>query len=88
VILHAFQARLSSSPILKSMSPEVRQEMMAHSIDLAATPIPRAAEPQQVLQLKRAIDDSFLVAFRLAMWSCVGLAVLSSIMAARWIGES
>ena len=88
MILHAFQARLSSSPILKSMSPEVRQEMMAHSIDLAATPIPRAAEPQQVLQLKRAIDDSFLVAFRLAMWSCVGLAVLSSIMAARWIGES
>jgi len=61
--------------------------VLANSIDLAATPIPPAAEPQQVPQLKKVIDDSFLSAFCLVMWICAGLAVLSSIMAARWIGE-
>ena len=87
VILHAFQSGLASSSALKSAPREVREQVLANSIDLAATPIPPAAEPQQVPQLKKVIDDSFLSAFCLVMWICAGLAVLSSIMAARWIGE-
>jgi EmrB/QacA subfamily drug resistance transporter len=88
VILHAFQSGLASSRLLKSVSPDVREEVLANSIDLAATPIPPAVDPRQVPKLKQAIDDSFLVAFRLVMWICAGLAVLSSLVAARWIAPS
>lgn len=87
VALHAFRSSLEAAPILSEVSPAVRQEILAHTIDLAATPIPARAEPQQVPQLKEAIRTSFVFAFRLVLSICAGLAVLSALVAARWIGR-
>lgn len=85
VALHAFRASLANQPILRQVSPTVRQDLLAHSIDLAATQIPGSADPSQAQQLRDAVSASFISAFRLLMWICAGLSVLSAFVAARWI---
>lgn len=85
LMLHAFQSALDADPALTEVSPSVRAQIHAHAIDLAAIKIPAAADPGKVPELQRAVRSSFVRAFRVIMWICAGLAVLSSAVAARWI---
>jgi EmrB/QacA subfamily drug resistance transporter len=85
VALHAFRTGLLHQPILHEVSPEARQELLANSIDLGATKIPESTDPRQVSQLHDAVSASFISAFRLLMWICAALSVLSALVAARWI---
>jgi EmrB/QacA subfamily drug resistance transporter len=88
VTLQAFRSSLDARPILAEVSPGVRQQIQARVIDLAAIQIPAEADPKQVPELKRAVKNSFIFAFRLVMWISAGLAVLSSLVAARSIGAT
>jgi EmrB/QacA subfamily drug resistance transporter len=87
VALHAFRSTLSRQPIVNEVSPGIRQELLADSIDLAATQIPDAADPRQVPQLREAMSASFISAFRLLIWICAALSVLSALVAARWMAN-
>jgi EmrB/QacA subfamily drug resistance transporter len=85
IMLQTFRSTLDAKPILAEVSPGVRQQIRSHSIDLAATPVPPDAGPQEVPQLKQAVRESFISAFRMALWICAGLALLSAAVAARWM---
>jgi EmrB/QacA subfamily drug resistance transporter len=85
VLLQAFQSSLASRLSDARVPPDVRRELLANSIDLAAIPIPASADPSQVPALQNAVRASFVFAFRILMTICAGLALLSSFVAARWI---
>ncbi|HKD02584.1 MAG TPA: MFS transporter [Terriglobales bacterium] len=87
VILHAFRHQLDQQLANLGIAPAVRQQLDANSIKLAALEVPVDVAPAMQATLKAVIGRSFLLAFRLAAWICVVLAVASA-ACARWLIES
>jgi hypothetical protein len=72
------------------VSPEIRQQVLADSINLGATQVPPSANLDQVPAIQNAINLAFVFAFRMLMRVCIALSILSALVASRWIktGES
>ena len=87
VILHAFRHQLDRQLANLGIAPAVRQQLDADSIKLAALEVPVDVAPAMQAALKAVIGRSFVLAFRLAAWICVVLAVASA-ACARWLIES
>ena len=87
VILHAFRYQLDRQLANLGIAPAVRQQLDANSIRLAALEVPADVAPAMRATLRAVIGRSFLLAFRLAAWICVVLAVASA-ACARWLIES
>ncbi len=87
VLVHTFQSSLAQRLATEDIPTNLRVEMLANSIDLAATPVPPAVDPAQTARLQEAVMLSFVFAFRVLMWICASLASMSALVAASWIGK-
>jgi len=85
VMLNAFQSCLAKRLDQLNVTPEVRQQLLADSINLGATQVPPAANPSQIPAIQNAIDLSFIFAFRMVMRICIGLSAFGAIVAGCWI---
>jgi EmrB/QacA subfamily drug resistance transporter len=85
VLLHAFQSNLVKRLTEAHASSDIRREMLANSINLAATQIPSSADRLQIPELENAVSRSFVFAFRRFMGICSALSIVSALAAACWI---
>lgn len=65
-----------------NVRPAVVELLAEQRINLAAAAPPPTATPQEGQDLRVAINESFVVRFRPAMWVAAGLAVGSAFVAA------
>ncbi|MEK6288392.1 MAG: MFS transporter [Acidobacteriota bacterium] len=80
VILHAYSGEVDRRLALLRISPETRRSIDEQRVRLGATEIP-AVDDQTRVALKQAIDESFVLGFRVVMTAAVGLALASALSA-------
>ena len=68
-----------------AMPNEVRTELQSNEIKMADLAPPPSVEPQTAAAIREAIVASFVSSFRLMMWICSALALVSSVVAWRII---
>ncbi len=71
-----------------AMPNEVRTELQSNEIKMAALTPPDTVEPQTAAAIRVAIAASFVSSFRLMMWICFALALVSSAVAWRMIPQA
>jgi EmrB/QacA subfamily drug resistance transporter len=81
VVLAAFNSNLDGQLATLHLTPVVRHLIDAQRIKLAGIQIPAEVSGEAQVALKRAIDESFVSAFRLVALICAGLAVASGFSA-------
>jgi MFS family permease len=64
------------------LSPVAQQELEAEKVDLGGAEVPSGVGEETAEEIETAVDESFLAAFRLAMFIAAGLAVASAVAAA------
>jgi EmrB/QacA subfamily drug resistance transporter len=64
------------------LSPKAQQQLEAEKVDLGGAEVPSGVGRQTGAKIETAIEESFLDAFRLAMFIAAGLAVASAAAAA------
>jgi EmrB/QacA subfamily drug resistance transporter len=83
VILHAFNRELDHRLARVDIPPEVRLFIDEQRVRLAGAELPLGIDDQTRMALRQAIDESFVVGFRMVMAGAVGLALASALCA--WI---
>jgi EmrB/QacA subfamily drug resistance transporter len=81
VVLAVFNSNLDSHLATLHLTPSVRHLIDVQRIKLAGIQIPAEVSGEAQVALKRAIDESFVSAFRLVSLICAGLAVASALSA-------
>lgn len=76
---HHLSSRLASLPL----SPDARQQFDTQQTKLAAAEIPADLNDGVKDKLSQSLDESFVAGFRLVMYVCAGLALLSGLSA--WV---
>jgi hypothetical protein len=66
--------------------PEVRRSVDDQRVRLAGAELPPGIDDQTQVALRQAINESFVVGFRVVMMTAVGLALVSAICALIMIG--
>ncbi|HEX4654057.1 MAG TPA: MFS transporter [Candidatus Udaeobacter sp.] len=82
VMLHVFKASLDHRLIAANLPASATQSVQTQSTKLAAIDIPRDVEPGTQQLIRRAIDESFVSAFRWVMAIGAALAAASAVTAA------
>jgi hypothetical protein len=85
VVLAAFDRALDSRLATLALPPEAVQALDAQRARLAEAEIPAGLDPAAAAGLRRAIDESFLDGFRLAMFVCASLALGGALSALAFI---
>src|SRR4030095_16802857 len=83
VMLRAFDHRLVQDATVMNLTPEVRKELDAQQIKLAAIEVPEQLDTATRERIKRSIDESFVAGFRLVMGIGSGLALAGAAIA--WV---
>ena len=86
VVLHAFNRELDQRLARLTLVPEARRSIDEQRVRLAGAEIPSAVDDQTRIVLSQAINESFVVGFRVVMMTAVGLALVSAICALIMIG--
>jgi len=81
-IFFAFSSGLDARVEPLNLSPEARGQLEAEKVDLAGAEVPEGLSGQDAAAVERAVDESFLVGFRLSMYVAAGLALASAVAAA------
>jgi hypothetical protein len=66
---------------------EIRREMEAAKADLGAAEAPEGVDAGTAAQIEHAIEESFVAGFRTVMLVCVGLALVSALVAALLVDD-
>ena len=82
-----FSANLDARLDSMNLSGEIRSEMEAAKADLGAAEPPEGVDTGTAAQIERAIDESFVAAFRAVMLVSSGLALASALVAAVLVGN-
>ncbi len=85
VIVAAFSAHLNRRLSTLAISDDVRSQLQANEIRLAALKVSEGVDPATKAAIESAIAGSFVFSFRLIMLLCAGLAVMSAAVAWRMI---
>jgi EmrB/QacA subfamily drug resistance transporter len=85
VVLTAFNRALDVRLEMLALPPEAVQSLHAQRTRLAAAEIPSGLDPMTTAALRRAIDESFLDGFRLAMYVGTGMALAGALSASALI---
>jgi EmrB/QacA subfamily drug resistance transporter len=85
VMLHAFNAQLERKVSTLNLPPKVQLALENQQDKLAGAELPASLDSLTQMELKRAIDESFVAGFRRVMTISVALALLSSLSAALFI---
>ncbi len=78
----AFSAGLDSRVADLDLSQEARQQLEAEKVDLGAAEVPQSVGEETAAVVDRAIAESFVTGFRVAMFVAAGLALVSSLATA------
>jgi len=78
----AFSAGLDSRVADLDLSQEARRQLEAEKVNLGAAEIPDGVEEETAAAVERAVAESFVTGFRVAMFVAAGLALVSSLAAA------
>ena len=81
VMMQAFGVSLNHRLADLQISSNVRHEVLANRTKLAAVDIPRDVDATRAEEIKAAVSDSFLFAFRVVACSCAMLAIASAFVA-------
>ncbi len=88
VFVHgAFSANLDARLESMDLSGTVRGELEAARADLGAAEAPEGVDARTAARIERAIDESFVAAFRAVMLVSCGLALASALVAALLVGD-
>ena len=85
VMVSAFSHRLQQSLATLDLAPDVLHQIQSSEIRLAGLEVPSDLDARTSSALRAAIDQSFVLGFRLIMLLCAGLAVASAAVASRMI---
>ena len=77
-----FSASLDARVQTLDLQPQAKKQIESEKVDLGGAEVPSGVSGEKAAQIERAIDESFLAAFRLAMFIAAGLAVASAVAAA------
>ena len=86
VMVKAFSYRLDHSLSRLSVPPSVMQELHADQTKLAGLQAPASLSPAAQTAIQESIREAFVFGFRIVMFVCAGLSLLSSFVAWRMIG--
>ena len=81
-VFHVFSGALDARVQSLDLSPQAQKQLESEKVDLGGAESPSGVSGEKAAQIERAIDESFLAAFRLAMLIAAGLAVASAVAAA------
>jgi len=87
VVYEAFSANLDARLESIELSGAVRSELEAAKVDLGAAEAPEGVDARTAAQIERAVDESFVAAFRAVMLVSSGLALASALVAALLVGH-
>ncbi len=82
LVFVAFSQGLDSRLEVLNLTPEARGQLEASKVDLAGAETPADLGAGQAAIVEEAVDESFVVAFRLIMLVTAGLAVASAVASA------
>ncbi len=85
VVLYAFNQALDLRLEILAVPPEVNDALAAERFKLSGAELPAGLGEEMRGRLREAISQSFLSAYRLAMYVATGLALLSALSAALFI---
>src|SRR6202790_3459963 len=85
VMVSAFSHRLQQSLATLDLAPDVLHQIQSSEIRLAGLEVPSDLGARTSSALRAAIDQAFVLGFRLIMLLCAGLAVTSAAVASRMI---
>ena len=71
-----------------AMPNEVRTDLQSNEIRMAALTPPSSVNAQTAADIRQAIDASFVSSFRLMMWICSALALVSAAVAWRMVPDA
>ncbi len=78
----AFSAALDSRTESLGLSPEQQAALDSEKVDLGGAEVPEGVDGETAAAIEEAVAESFLGAFRLAMYIAAGLAIASAVAAA------
>jgi MFS family permease len=88
VLVHgAFSANLDARLESMDLSGAVRSGLEAAKADLGAAEAPEGVDARTAAQIERAVDESFVAAFRVVMLVSAGLALAGALVAALLVGD-
>ena len=85
VMVAAFSNQLNRRLTALQMPADVRSELQSNESKLAALTVPAGIEPSAASAIESSIQSSFVFSFRLVMWLCAALALLSAVIGWRTI---
>ena len=86
ILLHVFDRQLDRRLENLRVRPEVRASLDSQRTMLAAARLPENLDPVESGRLRRAIEESFVSAFRWVILMSSGLSLLAAASASWWIG--
>ena len=87
VMVGAFGARLNSKIEALPMSAESREAIQSDVTKLGGLQAPTNLQPEVSREVNESVRASFVDGFRMVMFICAGLAVVSALITARMIGR-
>ena len=87
VVVSSFSLNLEHNLALLNLSPQLYQQLLAQQGKLAGISIPSDVGQQTQVVIKQAIDQAYVASFRLVMFICAALALLSSGIAWLMVGN-
>jgi EmrB/QacA subfamily drug resistance transporter len=81
-VFASFSGGLDSRTESVDLTPEQRAALEAEKVDLGGAEAPEGIDPGTAASIERAVDESFVGAFRLSMYIAAGLAGASALAAA------
>ena len=81
-VFAAFSGGLDGRIASVDLTPEQRAALESEKVDLGGAEVPEGVDAATAAGIERAVDESFVGAFRLAMYIAAGLAVASALAAA------
>ena len=85
VMVAAFSHQLNHRLATVQMPAGARAELRSNENKLAALTVPAGVEPAAASEIESSIQSSFVFSFRLVMWLCAALALVSAGIAWRMI---
>ncbi|HET7270045.1 MAG TPA: MFS transporter [Rubrobacter sp.] len=77
-----FSNGLDARVQILDLPPHAQKQLDSEKVNLGGAQAPSGVSGEEAAQIERAIDESFLAAFRLAMFIAAGMAVASAVAAA------
>jgi EmrB/QacA subfamily drug resistance transporter len=88
VMVHQFSSQLSHHLAAIAMPADLRTELQSNAIRMADLKPPQGVEAQTANAIESAILASFVSSFRLIMWICAALALVSAAIAWQTISNA